>query len=226
MGIGSRISNSLSPKLVGAAPGVTVGFVREALDRAVRGVGPLPPAAFTSWKVKREANGDVEQAIHDIIERHVRYAGAQGFVTNLGGMVTSTVTIPANVSGLALIQSRMIACIADLRGHDIHEVRVREAILATLLGPDEVKRLVKAKKLPGTPVQLAEGDEPSVELERDIATWVAAELVTRATGKKMAGTMARKIPIAGGFIGLCADGFSTWRLGRYADAEFRPRKRR
>lgn len=231
MGIASKLTASLTPKLAGAAlngaaPGLTSNMVREGLDRAVRGIGPLPPAAFTAWKVKREAGGDVKRAVHDVIERHVRYAGAQGFVTNLGGIVTAAATLPANISGLALVQSRMIACIADLRGHDIHDPRVRAAILATLLGEDQVRSLVKAKKLPGTPIQLATGGPLDARLENEIAGRVANDLITRVTGKKVVGTVARKVPIAGGMVGLCADGYATWKLGRYADSEFRPRTKR
>jgi hypothetical protein len=36
-----------------------------------------------------------------VIENHVRYAGAQGFATNLGGLATMAFTVPANISGLA-----------------------------------------------------------------------------------------------------------------------------
>lgn len=231
MGISKKLTASLTPKLAGAAlstaaPGVTGGVVREALDRAIRGIGPLPPAAFTAWKVKREAGGDVKQAVHDIIERHVRYAGGQGFVTNLGGIVTATATIPANISGLALVQARMIACIADLHGYDIHDPRVRSAILAALLGEDQVRSLVKARKLPGTPIELATGEPLPAKLETEIASRVANDLITRVTGKKVVGTVARKVPIAGGMVGLCADGYATWKLGRYADSEFRPRTKR
>ena len=37
--------------------------------------------------------------MHEVIENHVRYAGAQGFVTNLGGLVTAAVTIPPTSPG-------------------------------------------------------------------------------------------------------------------------------
>ena len=70
------------------APGLTAAFVREALHRAIHGVGPLPPAAAAAEAQLREQHGNVERAIHEVIENHVRYAGAQGFVTNLGGLVT------------------------------------------------------------------------------------------------------------------------------------------
>ena len=81
-----------------------------------------------------------------MIENHVRYAGAQGFVTNLGGLVTAAVTIPANITGLALIQCRMIAGIAHLRGYDLDDPRVRNAILACMLGEDTVNALVKQEE--------------------------------------------------------------------------------
>ena len=91
-------------------------------------------------KQLREQRGDVERAIHEVIENNVRIAGAQGFATNVGGMITMAVTIPANVTGLAIIQCRMVAGIAHLRGHDLADPRVRNAILALLLGEEQVRR--------------------------------------------------------------------------------------
>ena len=43
--------------------------------------------------------------------------------------MTVAITIPANITGLALIQCRMIAGIAHLRGYDLDDPRVRNAIL-------------------------------------------------------------------------------------------------
>ena len=99
--------------------------------------------------------GAVDAAIKDIIEQHVRYAGAQGFATNLGGLVTAAVAMPANIVGLSLIQCRMVAGIAHLRGYDLDDPRVRNAILETLLGEATVNAMVKKKDLPGPPMALA-----------------------------------------------------------------------
>ena len=82
-------------------------------------------------------------------------AGAQGFLTNIGGLVTMTVTIPANVSGLALLQAHMVGGIAHLRGYDLADPRVRNAVLACMLGGDSVTSLIKAKKLPSSPMAIA-----------------------------------------------------------------------
>ena len=121
---GKLVARHVGPRMPQLAPDLTHSFVREALHRAIHGIGPLPPAASAA------AKGDVRS----IVEDHVRYAGAQGLLTGLGGIVTASVTIPANVAGLALIQSRMVAAIAHRRGYDLEDPRVGNAILTCLLG--------------------------------------------------------------------------------------------
>ena len=128
------VSKQFAPRIGELAPGLTTSFVREALHRAIVGVGPLPPASKAADAQLREQKGNVEKAVHEVIENHVTYAAAQGFVTNVGGLVTLAITIPTNITGLALIQCRMIAGIAHLRGYDLDDPRVRNAILTTMIG--------------------------------------------------------------------------------------------
>jgi hypothetical protein len=230
MGVTSKaagaVSKQLAPRIGELAPGLTTSFVREALHRAIVGVGPLPPASAAAGAQLKEQKGDVDRAIHEVIENHVRYAAAQGFLTNLGGVVTMAITIPTNVTGLAVIQCRMIAGIAHLRGYDLDDPRVRNAILTTMLGDDVVNALVRKRKLPAPPMALATAPIHDPDLDKVISAEVAAELVTKVAGKRLATTVGRRIPIAGGFIGLGADAYATWRVGRYADRELLPRPRR
>ncbi|HTW18238.1 MAG TPA: EcsC family protein [Nocardioides sp.] len=222
----SGVARQMAPRAVAMAPGLTSSFVREALHRAIVGVGPLPPAAKAAEAQLREQRGDVDRAVHEVIENHVRYAGAQGFVTNIGGVVTAALTIPTNVTGLALIQCRMVAGIAHLRGYDLDDPRVRNAILTCMLGRDSVDKLVKRRKLPAPPMALATAPQHDPELARRISAEVAGELVARVAGKRLAVTVGRKVPVVGGLVGLGADGVNTWRVGRYADSELLPRARR
>jgi uncharacterized protein (DUF697 family) len=225
-GVSGTIGRHLAPRLPHAAPELTWLFVREALERAIRGVGPLPPAARAADKQLEEQRGDVDRAIHEVIENHVRYAGLQGFATNLGGLITAAVTIPANITGLALIQCRMIAGIAHLRGHELDDPRVRNAILACVLGEDTVNNLVKKKKLPAPPMALATAPAYDAELDRIIAAEVASDLITKVAGKRLAVAVGRRVPVVGGLVGAGADGFVTWRVGRYAERELLPRAQR
>ena len=226
MGVKSAVGKQLAPRIAGVAPGLTTAFVREALNRAIRGIGPLPPAAKAADKQLKEQRGDVDRAIHEVIENHVRLAGAQGFVTNLGGLVTAAVTIPANITGLALIQCRMIAGIAHLRGYDLEDPRVRNAILVTLLGEDVVGSMVKAKKVPAPPMALATAPAHDAGIDQMVSGVVASDLITRVAGKRLATQIGRRIPLVGGVVGMGADGYATWKIGRYADRELLPRAKR
>ncbi len=226
MGIGNMIGKSMAPRMQQMAPELTTNFVHEALRRAIRGVGPLPPAAAAADVQLKEQDGDVERAVHEVIENHVRYAGGQGFVTNIGGLVTAALMIPANVTGMALIQCRMVAGIAHLRGYDLEDPRVRNAILACILGEDTVKSLVKRKKLPAPPMALATAPAHDPDLDKLVAAEVASELITKVAGKRMATAIGRRVPVVGGLVGAGADGYATWQIGRYADRELLPRSRR
>jgi hypothetical protein len=226
MSLSKRLGRSLAPKVTQIAPQVTAGFVHQALDRAIRGIGPLDGAAMAAEKQLDEQKGDVEKAIRELIENNVRMAGAQGFLTNIGGLVTMAVTVPTNITGLALIECRMVAGIVHLRGYDLADKRTRNAILASLLGEERLLALIKKKKVPGTPMALATAPVHDPHLDNIMANEVAAELVTKVAGKRIATTVGRRVPVIGGLVGAGSDGYETWKIGRYVDREFLPRNRR
>jgi hypothetical protein len=120
----------------------------------------------------------------------------------------------------------MISAIAHLRGYDLEDPRVRNAVLVCLLGEDAVRELVSAKKLPAPPMALATAPAHDPTLDRVISAEVASDLVTKVAGKKLAGTVGRRIPLVGGLVGMGADGYATWKIGRYADRELLPLARR
>jgi hypothetical protein len=226
MGIGRSLGKGLGPRIAKAAPDVSTGFVQQALRRAIDGVGPLPGAAAGADRILAEEHGDVDRAIHEVIEDHVRYAGVQGFATNIGGLVTAALTIPANITGLALIQSRLVASIGHLRGYDLSDQRVRNAVLACILGEEQVQTLVRKKKLPSTPMGLATAPTHDPHLDTVIAAEVTSALLTKVAGKRIATTVGRRVPVVGGLFGASADAYSSWQIGRYADRELRPRRLR
>src|ERR1700759_5380919 len=226
MSLAKRVGKSLAPAVTVVAPQVTAGFVLRALDRAIRGAGPLESAAEVAEKHRTEQKGDLDKAIREIIENHVRLAGTQGFLTNIGGLATVPVAVPANIAGLALIQCRMVAAIAHLRGYDLEDKRVRNGILASLLGEERMLSLIRKKKLPGTPMAVATAPVYDEKLSTVMANEVAADMITRMAGKGIAFTVGRRVPVVGGIIGAGTEGFSTWQIGRYVDREFLPRNRR
>lgn len=222
-GLAVEAARQLAPKVTQLAPGLTQSFVREALHRAIVGVGPLPPAAAAAEAQLREQHGDVDKAVREVIQNHVAYAGVEGLATNLGGLVTAAIVAPANIAGLALIQCRMVAGIAHLRGYDLEDPRVRNAILETILGEETVTRMVRKHQLPAPPMAVATAPQHDPALDQTISTVLANELIGRVIGKRIATTVGKRVPVIGGAVGMVADGWSTWRVGRYADKELRPR---
>ncbi len=224
--VGRQIGKRAFPQAHRLVPGITESFVYEALDRAVRGVGPLPGARTAAENALHDNRGDADRAILDLIKKHMQYAGAQGFATNIGGLVTAVVSIPVNLVGLTVIQSRMIAAIAHVRGYDIDDGRVRNAVLTCLIGEDAVKSLVRKRRIPAPPMALATAPRHDPTLEQTLAAEVTAELITRLAGKRVASTVGRRVPVVGGVVGAGTDAFATWQVGRYASRELLPRARR
>ncbi|WP_460852706.1 EcsC family protein [Nocardioides montaniterrae] len=221
-GLATEVARQVAPKVTSMAPGITESFVRHALNRAILGVGRLPGAAAAADAQLREQHGDVTKAVKEVIENHVRYAGAEGLVTNLGGIVTAAMVAPASITGLALVQCRMVAGIAHLRGYDLDDPAVRNAILVCLLGEEVVAKMVKSKRIPGPPLAIASG-LATVASDQEVANLLAGELISRVIGKRLASTVGKRMPVIGGAVGMVADGVSTWRVGRYADREFLPK---
>ena len=221
--IRQAILEKVVPDVHRIAPDLNSGFVHQTVQRAIHGIGPLPPASAAAEKQLAEQEGDVERAIQELIENHASLAGAQGFVTNVGGLVTMAATVPVNITGMALIQCRLVAGIAHLRGYDLSDGRVRNAILVSTLGEDNVKELVKKRKIPGTPMVIATAPAYDPGLDKLVAAEVTAALVNRVLGKRAASTVVRRIPVAGGVWGAGTDAYATWQVGKYAARELRTR---
>lgn len=226
MGIGKMVGKAAASAAASkAAPEHASGFVRTILGKAIDGVGSYPGARAAADKQLTAHHGDVDKAVHEVIENHVRLAGAQGFVTNIGGLVTMTVTIPANITGLALLQCHMVAAIAHLRGFDLGDPRVRNAVLTCMMGEATVEEMIKAGQLPSTPLGIATAPAHDPALDRTIARAVTSELVGRVGGRRVVTSVGRRVPLMGGAIGAGADGYNTWRVGRYADHALPNRRR-
>ena len=225
MGIRRKIVDAMVPDVHKVAPRLNTGFIHQTLRRAVTGVGPLPSAAAVAEKHLADNEGDVDRAISEVVRNHTGLAAGEGFVTNLGGLTTAPATIPANIAGLALLQCRMVAAIAHLRGYDLSDQRVRNAVLLCVLGEDQVRTLVKKRKVPGRPAVLVTAPVHDPELDTLIAGEVTSALISRVLGKKAAGAVVRRVPVAGGVYGAGTDAWNTWQVGKYAAAELLARHR-
>lgn len=217
-------AGDVGKQIVGRTPEVAGGVLRQIIEFAIEGHARFPGAKASAAKLM-ESRGDRDSAIEGLVAQHVRLASAQGFLTSVGGLIATPVTVPANIAGLAALDARMVAAIAHLRGYDIDDLRVRTAVTMTLLGEDLVRRLVEGNKLPSTPLVIATAPVYDPVLGAAVSERVMGSLAARIGGKHVAVIVVRQIPLLGGGVGAAVDGWVTYGLGTYAKKEFVARRR-
>ncbi|OYN84128.1 EcsC family protein [Parenemella sanctibonifatiensis] len=214
-----KVVSSLVPMM---APPASGGVLRRLLDAGIGGVGPLPSAKQAAGRHLQHHAGDHDRAVATLIAQHTSLAGAQGFVTNLGGFATAIVALPANVLGLALLQVRMVAAIAHVRGYDVDEPRVRTALLMCMMTNLSA---LQDEDIPRSALSVATAPVFDLALDRQVSDRVAGEMAAGVGGKRLAVFASKRIPVVGGAVGLVADGWTTQRIGRTAAREFVSRRR-
>lgn len=213
------MSKVVLPQVKKMTPNAAGKVARAAFERAVDGVGPLRPVAQYAEDQKKKAGGDGGAAIKAIIAEHTKLAAVEGFATNIGGLVSMAVLVPANIVGIALIQCRMVAAIAHLRGYDLTDPRVRTAVFAAMLGSKSVKQLEQDSQIPARPRDVATGPSLDAATMDRISAAVTGEIMARAAGRSTVTFIGRRIPVLGGVVGGTTDAWSTRQIGRYAARE-------
>jgi uncharacterized protein (DUF697 family) len=222
--VGKILARGIGPVAAIVAPQAAGGMLRRVLEVAIDGVGRVPSAKHVAGRALERHAGSVDAAIEAIVDSHVRLASAQGFVTNLGGLAMLPVSVPANLTGVAVVQVRMVAAIAHLRGYDLNDSRVRTALVMCLLGGEQIARSIGEGKLPTSPMAVATAPMFDPDLDRQVAEEVVGDLMTRIGGKNIALMVTKRLPLIGGGIGAVVDGFATHQIGKYAKGELARRR--
>lgn len=225
-GVGKMIARGIGPMATQVAPQAAGGLLRRVVEIAIDGYGRVPGAKSAAARQMGRHGGSVDNAIEAVIESHIRLGSAQGFVTNIGGLATLPVAIPANLTGTAVVQVRMVAAIAHLRGYDINDNCVRTALVMCLLGGEQVAKHITDGRLPTSPMAIATAPVFDPDLDRRVAEEVVADLLTRVGGKNLALSLTKRVPLLGGGVGAVMDGIATHQIGKYAKTELLTRRTR
>ena len=197
------------------------GALRQVLEIAIDGYGIVGVAVAAQLQRR---GGSVDDAITSIIDHHVGLASAQGFVTNIGGLAALPVAIPANITGVAIVQVRMVAAIAHLRGYDLNDHRVRTALVMCLMGGEQIAKHIVEGTLPTSPMAVATAPIFDPQLDRLVADEVLTDLAARIGGKNVALAIVKRVPLMGGGVSAVMDGIATYQIGRYATGELLRRR--
>ncbi|MFZ5629424.1 MAG: EcsC family protein [Spirochaetota bacterium] len=201
------------------------GAMERLLDTAyaqvLNGFGVFTPAERLAQEYLAQNAGDARRAAADLIGWQMTKAAASGFVTNLGGIGTLPVAIPANISSVIYLQLRMVAAIAIMAGYDVRSDKVRTLIYVTLLGSAAAEVLKEAGIKLGQRLTTAAIMRLTGQVARRMSSSAAARLMARL-GLAQAGNLARLVPVAGGLIAGATDAAATKAIGQVALQVFLP----
>jgi hypothetical protein len=184
-----------------------------------QGIGPVT-GSVPFAEDRRERFEDPETAIRRVRNESVLAAGSAGFLTGVGGLVTLPVTLPANLAGSLIINVRMTGAIAHLRGWNLDDPHT-EAMAAMIAAGSSAQAALSAFGVRlGT-----EGAKQAIKavpmtLIREINKKAGFMLVAKYGTKRSAVTLAKAVPLAGGFVGGGVDAALTAAVGRAAVGAF------
>lgn len=205
----------MATKLDVKAMGALVSALQWIYERAIDGLPGLDGAPDLAVSYQRQCATD-EEAIDALIRWQVAKAAAAGFLTNLGGLATLPIALPANVLSALYIQIRMVAAIAALRGHDLKSDQVRTVVLACLCGTT----LIDVVKEAGIGV--------GAGIAQQAVASLSSEGLRRLTrigglhGTRSSARVARLTPLIGGVVAGALDGVLTRAYANAAKKLFLP----
>ncbi len=203
------------------SPSLTVAALNWAYDRAASSLPGLGGAEALGKQYLAAAGGSRELAIARLVTWQVRYAGAAGFLSNVGGLVTIPLSLPANLASVLLIQLRMIAAIAHLRGYRVSDAQVKTLALVCLTGRASTGLLRDLSVGLGTQLTTAAIMKLSGGVLGRINHTVGLRLATRA-GSAGLFSAARIVPVVGGVVGGGFDAAVTRGVAEVAKRVFTP----
>lgn len=212
-------------KLVGSVVdtgvGPLTGSIAWAEDRLSRVQGDrYEPNAEPTRKIRQDEHVDVDKVIAKLILESVQAASVNGFVTGLGGFIAMPLTVPANMAGALVINARLAAAIAYLRGYDPKDPHVRTVVTLIAVGSNaqQIAKTIGIKV--GEKVAMEAIKKLPIVLIREINKKAGFMLLAKYGSKRALVTLAKGIPLVGGVVGGAVDGTMTGVIGRTSRSMF------
>ncbi|EST11941.1 EcsC family protein [Sporolactobacillus laevolacticus DSM 442] len=169
-------------------------------DKSLNGLPTMPSASELAERYLKKHHHDSEAAIKDFIHWQHAKVGTSGFLTGLGGLITLPVAIPADISSVLYVQTRMIAVIAYIRNYDLHDDQVKTFVFACLVGQSGVNMLANAGVQIGQKVTIQVIKRIPRQVLVTVNKKVGTRLITKF-GQKGIVNLGKFVPVIGGIIG-------------------------
>lgn len=217
----SKQLSKLVAGVIDTGVGPITGSIAWAEDRLARVQGNrYEPSAGPTRTIRPEDRDDIDKTIARLILESVQAAGVNGFATGLGGFITLPVTIPANMAGALVINARLAAAIAYLRGYDPKDPHVRTVVTLIAVGSNaqQIAKVVGVKV--GQKVAMEAIKKLPIAIIREINKKVGFMLLAKYGSKRALVTLAKGIPLVGGVVGGTVDASMTNVIGRTSRSMF------
>lgn len=208
-------------KVIDTGIGPMAGSIAWAEDRLSRIQGPrYEPNTGPTRKANPEEQADIDKTVKRLVVESVQAASANGFLTGLGGFVAMPVSIPANMAGALVINARLAAATAYLRGYDPKDPHVRTVATLIAVGSNS-QQIAKS-------VGIKVGEKVAMQAIRNLPMAVVHQvnkkvgfmLVAKYGTKRSVVTLAKGVPLVGGVVGGTVDATMTSVVGRTASRMF------
>lgn len=193
-------------------------FLNWTYAKAVDGIPGLDSAEEMASDYLK-GNGSLTDKANSLIRWQNTKAASSGFLSGLGGVLTLPVAIPANIGSVMYVQIRMIAAIAYMGGHNVHDDRVKTLVFVCLIG-DAAKDVLKDMGIViGSKMATKALENLSGKTIVAINQKVGFKLLTKF-GEKGVINLSKWVPVLGGFIGGVVDSTATNTIGNVARNTF------
>lgn len=212
---------NLVGKVIDTGVGPLTGSVAWAEDRLARVQGVrYEPSTSPTRKVGPDEIADIDKTIKRLTVESVEAAGVNGFVTGLGGFIAMPLTIPANIAGTIVINARLAAAIAYLRGYDPMDPHVRTVATLIAVGSN-AQQIVRSFGIAvGAKLAMQAIKKLPIVLIRQINAKVGFMLLAKYGTQRSLVTLAKGVPLLGGVVGGTVDATMTALVGRTARTMF------
>ena len=166
----------------------------------------------------RRLNPDIDNSrlVKKIISRRSLKAGGVGAITNLGGIVTMPITMPADLYLSFRIQIRMVLAVAYIYGWDIKDRETATDVLLVIGGNGTMEALSSAGiKIGEEFAKKAVNKYINREVMKKINKIVSRKLITKA-GEKSFTSFTKLVPVVGAPIGGTINWVGTQAVGKTA----------
>ncbi|WP_294910392.1 EcsC family protein [uncultured Gilliamella sp.] len=150
-------------------------------------------------------------SLDKLIKQEADKATMAGFITGLGGILSLTITLPANTLSVLFIQMRLSTTIAILQGHDVRDTRIKILIYLSLC--------LISSKLKLQQFCLATLMKQPNEIFQQISFSITKQLIVILSTKQSV-KLIKAIPAIGGVMGAVIDRIITYRIGKFSKSQF------